>query len=323
MATASSRQALKIIWAVDLRAGARLQRTALQAMKALIKNRKATIEPVYLISTFLDSTPSQTSGDALELTRAAAAGRLAKIPGVSRSNGLKPLTTLTGFTRSMRHQAARLIEYARVEGADTIVVASHGRKGIKKWFLGSFADSIMQQSEIPVLIVNPDWRRTSRLKNFLFPSDFSRESKDAFLRVVAFARSAKLQITLFHSLTLAISPEEKVLTHGYDDYKQTIQGAIADREALAASWAIEAKQHGVKVTVSVDAYESTSVADTVLSYQKKHGGIIALASRGGDTLPLSIGRTTRAVVQGSTSAVWVLYPRQSAGSGTSALQSAA
>lgn len=49
---------------------------------------------------------------------------------------------------------AILHEAARV-GADCIVVASHGRSGIRKLLLGSVANAVVQRSERPVLIVRP------------------------------------------------------------------------------------------------------------------------------------------------------------------------
>lgn len=42
---------------------------------------------------------------------------------------------------------------AKALNADVIVISSHGRTGIKKLLLGSVAQSILSESEIPVLIV--------------------------------------------------------------------------------------------------------------------------------------------------------------------------
>jgi nucleotide-binding universal stress UspA family protein len=38
-------------------------------------------------------------------------------------------------------------------GADLIVVGTHGRRGFKRWILGSVAESIVRTSKIPVLVV--------------------------------------------------------------------------------------------------------------------------------------------------------------------------
>jgi nucleotide-binding universal stress UspA family protein len=45
-----------------------------------------------------------------------------------------------------------IIDAAREEGADLITMASHGRRGLGRFFLGSQANRVVSQSTIPVLI---------------------------------------------------------------------------------------------------------------------------------------------------------------------------
>lgn len=42
---------------------------------------------------------------------------------------------------------------ASAEGDDLIVMASHGRTGIRRWFLGSVAEEVLRQANVPVLLV--------------------------------------------------------------------------------------------------------------------------------------------------------------------------
>lgn len=46
-----------------------------------------------------------------------------------------------------------IIKAAEERQADLIVIGSHGRTGIKKLFLGSVAQSLLGEAEVPVLIV--------------------------------------------------------------------------------------------------------------------------------------------------------------------------
>jgi nucleotide-binding universal stress UspA family protein len=41
---------------------------------------------------------------------------------------------------------------AAAEKGDVIVMSSHGRTGIKRWFLGSVAEEVMRHAECPVLL---------------------------------------------------------------------------------------------------------------------------------------------------------------------------
>jgi nucleotide-binding universal stress UspA family protein len=51
--------------------------------------------------------------------------------------------------------AEALIETARENGADLIVMTSHGRSGLARWAFGSVADAVVRRSDLPVLVVRP------------------------------------------------------------------------------------------------------------------------------------------------------------------------
>ena len=48
-----------------------------------------------------------------------------------------------------------LNEFLKRESADLLVVASHGRKGVAHFFLGSVAERLMRTAPCPVLVVKP------------------------------------------------------------------------------------------------------------------------------------------------------------------------
>lgn len=50
----------------------------------------------------------------------------------------------------------KIIEYAKNNQMDVITIATHQRKGIEKFFLGSIAEKVLMYSEIPVLILPPE-----------------------------------------------------------------------------------------------------------------------------------------------------------------------
>ena len=49
--------------------------------------------------------------------------------------------------------AEGIADYATKNGADLVVIATHGRSGISRWVLGSVADRILRSSCVPVLMV--------------------------------------------------------------------------------------------------------------------------------------------------------------------------
>ena len=50
------------------------------------------------------------------------------------------------------HPADGIIETSRTRDCDLIVMASHGRRGVKKLLLGSVANEVLAHSSMPVLI---------------------------------------------------------------------------------------------------------------------------------------------------------------------------
>ena len=51
-----------------------------------------------------------------------------------------------------QHPAEGILTTATKHGCDLIVMASHGRRGLKRLFLGSQTNSVVTQSTIPVLV---------------------------------------------------------------------------------------------------------------------------------------------------------------------------
>ena len=53
------------------------------------------------------------------------------------------------------HAGTAIVDAAIAEHADVIVMATHGRGGLGRAFLGSVADHVVRHSPCPVLLVRP------------------------------------------------------------------------------------------------------------------------------------------------------------------------
>ena len=51
--------------------------------------------------------------------------------------------------------ADSIMKYAEENGVDLIVMSTHGRSGINRWFMGSVTDKVVRHSIVPVLTVSP------------------------------------------------------------------------------------------------------------------------------------------------------------------------
>jgi nucleotide-binding universal stress UspA family protein len=52
------------------------------------------------------------------------------------------------------HPATAIIETAKLRGCDLIVMGSHGRRGLRKLFLGSQTSEVLADGSVPVLVVH-------------------------------------------------------------------------------------------------------------------------------------------------------------------------
>lgn len=48
-----------------------------------------------------------------------------------------------------------IVEFAKVQDADLIIMNTHGSKGLEKIMLGSVAEHVLKRAHCPVLIMNP------------------------------------------------------------------------------------------------------------------------------------------------------------------------
>ncbi len=84
---------------------------------------------------------------------------------------------------------------------DLLVLGTRGRTGVQKLLLGSVAEEIWRQAQVPVLTVGPETPRVrpdGRFDCMLFATDFTPESLAAFPYAVAVARESRARLILLH-----------------------------------------------------------------------------------------------------------------------------
>ncbi|GHA10896.1 universal stress protein [Devosia pacifica] len=144
----------KILIATD---GSELAQKGLEHGCALAKQLGA---PVHIVTVTEPSVPLAATTtaawvpayDPTELNKAkgtSATNLLADARKSAEGHGL----TVTTEHVAERYPAEGIVESAQQCGADLIVVASHGRRGLGRLLLGSQATEVLTHSTIPVLVV--------------------------------------------------------------------------------------------------------------------------------------------------------------------------
>ena len=58
--------------------------------------------------------------------------------------------------KGAREMAQELVDYADEQGANLLVLGSHGRTGLMHLLMGSFAETVMRQSHLPLLVIRSE-----------------------------------------------------------------------------------------------------------------------------------------------------------------------
>src|SRR5206468_4934682 len=66
-----------------------------------------------------------------------------------------------------------IVEQARADATDLIVMRTHGRAGLARAFLGSVAERVLTLSPVPLVLVRPGDRYVSQVRSVLVPVDGS------------------------------------------------------------------------------------------------------------------------------------------------------
>ncbi|MCB0404297.1 MAG: universal stress protein [Bdellovibrionales bacterium] len=299
---------VKILWAVDALSGdlQMLKKTA-KLLDLMSRKVDCEVEPVcvftppnpYLERRGLSNLLRQTE----EEVKKRLDGMLAKAPLKSPVVVAEP-HFISQPTFSVRQAVTKLSDYARECGAELIVASSHARSGLSRALMGSFVETLVHLSAVPVLVATTNTRTPTAFKNILFPSDLSDESRAVFARLLPFAKAFGSTVTIYHKLQWAT--DYVALFTSVPLYSQYVEEDGKARAARGEEFVSLAKVEGVKATVVVDK-KGDGIADAIAKYAKKtHPSLVALTSDTGPVASVLLGSITRAIMRKVPSPVWVL-----------------
>lgn len=133
--------------------GSQLAEEALEEAKKIAKSTSAPLRLVRVVDTYRTQSLPPT-GMALDYSML---GELAEEEIQDAKQYLEGVVNRTkeeGYevTADVLHGPIARQICSVVEPEDLIVMSSHGRTGIKRWFLGSVAEEVMRNAESPVLL---------------------------------------------------------------------------------------------------------------------------------------------------------------------------
>ena len=91
----------------------------------------------------------------------------------------------------------RAIEVARPE---IVVMGTHGRRGVERWFMGSTTEKLLRHSPVPLITISAAGEKQAapRFQRILVTTDFSDGTPDALAYAFSVAQENESQISLLH-----------------------------------------------------------------------------------------------------------------------------
>lgn len=143
----------KILVATD---GSKLSRKAVEAASRLAVDLDAALTLVRVVprypATFFDGQPSLSVKKVGEMEKAQVVRARASLQTLLKETVDRHITVNAVVVKSSNVSEA-LLKVAGKTKADLIVMASHGRGGIKRVLIGSETLQVLTHSEIPVLVI--------------------------------------------------------------------------------------------------------------------------------------------------------------------------
>jgi nucleotide-binding universal stress UspA family protein len=95
---------------------------------------------------------------------------------------------------------------AEESGADLIVMGTHGRSPVRRFFLGSEAEKVVRYAPCPVMVVGKMEDAPGRFKRILLPVDFSKSSHTAARLAFPLAKKHRAELHVIHVYQNIIPP---------------------------------------------------------------------------------------------------------------------
>jgi nucleotide-binding universal stress UspA family protein len=310
--------------------GSKFAEAALPLAAAVSRSSSAALE---LVSAFEPIPPPPVSG---------AEGLAMAVPVQADALGALPVTageieeTLRDErTTYLRESARRLREHSGVEaevallhgradrailervkssGADLVVLATHGRGPMERAWLGSVADRLVRQLDVPILMVRPvegeppDPVVPSEVRRVVVTLDGSRLAEAVLEPAVKLAGALGVPVVLLRAIGAHGGIESTYLPHAAEAYREQIRGER--QEATGYLDEVAGRLEGLGAEVAERRVEEGSAARSILQAADPAGAdVIAMATHGrGGLRRLVLGSVSDKVVRAALGPVLLVRP---------------
>ncbi len=141
--------------------------------------------------------------------------------------------------------APTIAAYVEEAGIDLVVIGTHGRRGIRRFLLGSVAEEVVRTVPCPVLTIRDQAGKQGlqRPESLLVPFDFSPASEAALGAALELAKEYGARIDLLHAISPPIDASGYGLAMGSHMEVTAAVTKALDEHAAGLPTAVEVRTH--------------------------------------------------------------------------------
>ena len=155
----------------------------------------------------------------------------------------------------------RIKEYVQRHCIDLVIIGTHGRKGMPHTMMGSVAEDLFRTLKCAVLTIGPNlearFNLANTIKNILFPTDLSPESRAVFPYLASVAAEFGSEIVLLHVLPVETgsNPDARKLA---EPLRQEMEQLFASQisHKCKAKYVLEFGEVSSTILTAADNYKS-------------------------------------------------------------------
>jgi nucleotide-binding universal stress UspA family protein len=214
------------------------------------------------------------------------------------------------------HPAEKILDYAEKNSTDLILMATHGRSGVRRWALGSTVDKVLRKSRAPVWlvranipeeIVHDEWPK----RTLLVPLDGSKFAESVLPHVEILTKQRGVELV---KVVLLRVFEKPFTTADYPepDWAEHVKRITEHfkREAREYLAAIQKRLREVGLNVTTELLMGKP-AETIIDYaHNNHPNLIVMATHGSSGRNLwEYGNIADKVLHGVSSPILLVRPQ--------------
>ncbi|HVJ64340.1 MAG TPA: universal stress protein [Bdellovibrionota bacterium] len=225
---------------------------------------------------------------------------------------LSPPTVFFSRDYDNKSESELLVRYAQKLGSPLMIGTTNARQGFERFMQGSFAESLVSQAKVPVILANAKCKPIKAIRNITFATDFSKLSRRALKKLCELAKATGATVRIVFALPdpYSWSDPSAPLMPIAAEYFQGMDFKKEKRKFLAAGARLIhfAKTQGVKATFELMERSAGAVYRSVLEKSlADRADLIAVAARSTPSDSSLFGSTAQDIIRHSQVPVWVYH----------------